>query len=345
MTRYSALALALNALTGQRRWTPAWRAAAPKPAYDVVIVGGGGHGLATAYYLAKEHGITNVAVLEKGWLGGGNVGRNTTIVRSNYLLPGNARFYEHSHEALGGAVARPQLQRDVLASAACINLAHPPAQLDAFARRGNAMRSHGVDAELIDRDAVAPSRSRPRVSTNTRFPILGGLLQPRGGTARHDAVAWGYARAADRRGVDIVENCEVTGFVREDGRDRRRRDDAGDRRAARSASPLPGSSSEVAAHGRARPPADREPRPAGVRVRAAEAACSTRSSPSAPATSTSRQSDKGGLVFGGDLDGYNSYAQRGNLPIVEHVSGGGGDDDSRSSSASGCCATGAASWT
>src|ERR1700744_1387879 len=214
--RYSAFTLLANALTGHRRWTPAWRDAAPRAHYDVIIVGGGGHGLATAYYLAKEHGVTNVAVLEKGWIGSGNAGRNTTIIRSNYLLPGNEPFYEWSMKLWEG------LEQDLnytamVSQRGVLNLYHSDAQRDAFARRGNAMRLHGVDAELLDRDGVR--KLAPFLDfENARFPIQGGLLQRRGGTVRHDAVAWGYARAASERGVDIVQNCEATGFRIERGK-------------------------------------------------------------------------------------------------------------------------------
>jgi sarcosine oxidase subunit beta len=213
--RYSALSILANALTGNRTWKPVWREPEPKPAYDVVIVGGGGHGLATAHYLTKEHGITNVAVIEKGYLGSGNVGRNTTIVRSNYLLPGNVPFYEWSMKLWEG------LEQDInynamVSQRGVLNLFHSDPQRDAYARRGNAMHLNGIDAELLDREAVR--RMVPFADfDNARFPIQGGLLQRRGGTVRHDAVAWGYARAADQRGVDIIQNCAVTGIRIKDG--------------------------------------------------------------------------------------------------------------------------------
>jgi heterotetrameric sarcosine oxidase beta subunit len=202
---YSGWTLAWNALSGHKNWRPAWRDASPKASYDVVIIGGGGHGLATAHYLAKEHGITNVAVLEKNWIGSGNAGRNTTIIRSNYLLPGNERFYEWSMKLWEG-LEQDLNYNTMVSQRGIINVYHSDTQRDAYARRGNAMRLHGAGGELLNREqlrALLPYLDYD----NARFPIHGGLMQRRAGTARHDAVVWGYARAASDRGVDIVQNC------------------------------------------------------------------------------------------------------------------------------------------
>src|SRR5471030_2895654 len=213
--RYSAFSIFLQGLRGNRQWSRAWRAPEPKPRYDVVIIGGGGHGLSTAYYLSRRFGVRNVAVIEKGWLGSGNVGRNTTIIRSNYELQGNTAFYEWSMKLWEG------LEQDLnynamVSQRGVLNLYHTDAQRDAHVRRGNAMRMHGVAAELLD--AAAVRRMLPFLDfDNARFPIRGGLLQRRGGTARHDAVVWGFARGADARGVDIVQTCEVLGIDVRDG--------------------------------------------------------------------------------------------------------------------------------
>jgi sarcosine oxidase subunit beta len=214
--RFSGLKVLKEGLTGNKGWGPHWRDPEPKPEYDIVIIGGGGHGLSTAYYLAKEHGLTNVAVLEKGYLGGGNVGRNTTIVRANYFLPGNSEFYSHSLKLWEGLEA--DLNYNVMHSQrGLINLFHSDGQRDAFVRRGNAMINQGDDAILLDRESVR--QHLPYLDfDNGRFPIYGGLFHPRGGTARHDAVAWGYARGASDRGVDLIQNCEVTGIDIEGGK-------------------------------------------------------------------------------------------------------------------------------
>ena len=317
--RYSALALIRQALNGNRDWPRVWRDPEPKPAYEVVIVGAGGHGLATAYYLAREFGITDVAVLEKGWIGSGNVGRNTTIVRSNYMLPGNEAFYEFSMKLWEG------LEQDLnynamVSQRGILNLCHSDPQRDAYARRGNAMRLHGADAELLDREGVR--RLCPFLNfDDARFPITGGLLQRRGGTVRHDAVAWGYARGADSRGVDILQNCEVTGFLMEDGRCSGVETARGPIRAKKVGVAVAGSSSRVMAKAGLRLP---------IESHVLQAFVSEGLKPVIPGVITFgaghfyvSQSDKGGLVFGGDIDGYNSYAQRGNLPTVEDVCEGG----------------------
>ncbi|HLN09245.1 MAG TPA: sarcosine oxidase subunit beta family protein [Xanthobacteraceae bacterium] len=317
--RYSALSLALNAIVGHRTWTPAWRDAAPRAAYQVIVIGGGGHGLATAYYLAREHGITDVAVLEKSWIGSGNAGRNTTIIRSNYLLDGNIPFYEWSMKLWEG-LERELNFNTMVSQRGVLNLYHSDAQRDAFARRGNAMRLNGADAALLDRDqvrALAPYLD----FDGARFPIRGGLLQRRGGTARHDAVVWGYARGADRRGVDIVQNCEVTGLRIAGGRVTGVETTRGAIGARKVAIAVAGSSSRVAAMAGLRLP---------IESHVMQAFVSEGVKPLIDQVITFgaghfyiSQSDKGGLVFGGDIDGYNSYAQRGNLPTVEDVCEGG----------------------
>ena len=313
--RYSIFSLLSQALQGHKGWTPAWRDPAPKPEYDVIIIGGGGHGLATAHYLASRHGITNVAVLEKGYLGSGNVGRNTTIIRSNYLLPGNTPFYELSMKLWEG------LEQDLnynamVSQRGVLNLYHSDAQRDAFARRGNAMRLAGVDAELLGTEQVRAML--PYLDfDNARFPIQGGLLQRRGGSARHDAVAWGFARAADSRGVDMIQNCEVTGITMSGGRAVGVETSRGPIRAKKIAMAVAGNSSRVAAMAGLRLP---------IETHVLQAFVSEGLKPLIDCVVTFgaghfyiSQSDKGGLVFGGDIDGYNSYAQRGNLPVIEDV--------------------------
>ncbi|MES2290313.1 MAG: sarcosine oxidase subunit beta family protein [Pseudomonadota bacterium] len=314
--RYSFLSLARHALTRHRDWAPAWRDAAPRDRYDIIVIGGGGHGLATAYYLAKIFGEKSVAVLEKGWIGGGNAGRNTTIIRSNYLLPGNIPFYEHSLKLWEG------LEQDLnynamVSQRGILNLCHSDEQLDAYERRGNAMRLHGVDADLLDANAV-----RAMVPfldfDNARFPIFGGLLQKRAGTARHDAVVWGFARAASNLGVDVIQNCEVQGINRDaQGHVTGVETSRGRIGAGKIGMAVAGNSSRVAALADLRLP---------IESHVLQAFVSEGLKPVIPGVITFgaghfyiSQSDKGGLVFGGDLDGYKSYAQRGNLPIVEDV--------------------------
>ncbi len=312
---FSAFRILKEGLTGNRGWTPHWRDPEPKAQYDIVIVGGGGHGLSTAYYLAREFGLTNVAVLEKGWLASGNVARNTTIVRSNYMLPGNEPFYEFSLKLWEG------LEQDfnynaMMSQRGIVNLYHSDGQRDAFARRGNAMHLAGAGAVLLDRDGIRDLCPFLNFD-NSRFPILGGLWQPRGGTARHDAVAWGYARGADRRGIDIIQNCEVTGFRIENGRCLGVETTRGPIRAKKVGVCVAGSSGRVMAMAGMRLP---------IESQVLQAFVTEGLKPIIPGVVTFgvghfyiSQSDKGGLVFGGDLDGYNTYAQRGNLQLVNDV--------------------------
>ncbi|MEL7461516.1 MAG: sarcosine oxidase subunit beta family protein [Pseudomonadota bacterium] len=312
--RYSGLRLIKDTLFGAPP-EPVWRDPEPKADYDIVIIGGGGHGLSTAYYLAKNHGLTNIAVLEKGYLGGGNVGRNTTIIRANYFLPGNSEFYSHSLKLWEG------LEQDLnynamVSQRGLINLFHSDGQRDAFARRGNAMLAQGDDAELLDRAGVA--RHLPWLDfDNHRYPVYGGLLHRRGGTARHDAVAWGYARGADRRGVDLIQGCEVTGISVDGGRVTGVETSRGAIRAKKVAMVTAGRSGQVAAMAGMRLPIESHVLQAFVTEGLKP--CIDHVISFGMGHFYISQSDKGGLVFGGDLDFYASYAARGNLPMAEHV--------------------------
>jgi len=313
--RYSGWQVIKQGLSGNRGWKPAWRDLAPKAEYDVVIIGGGGHGLATAYYLAKEHGLTNIAVLERGYLGGGNVGRNTTIVRANYGLEGNSQFYSHSLKLWEGL--EQDLNYNVMHSQrGIVNLFHSDGQRDAYARRANMMISQGDDAILLDRDGCR--KLMPFLDYDqTRFPIFGGLYHKRGGTARHDAVAWGYARGADQRGVDLIQKCEVTGIDVENGKVVGVQTTRGAIRAKKVAMCAAGRSGQVAAMAGMRLP---------IESTVLQAFVTEGLKPIIDNVITYgmghfyiSQSDKGGLVFGGDIDFYASYAARGNLPTAEHV--------------------------
>jgi sarcosine oxidase subunit beta len=312
--RYSFLSLARHALTGHRGWTPAWRKAAPRPHYDVVIIGGGGHGLATAYYLAKEHGIRNVAVLEKGPIGLGNTGRNTTIIRSNYLWDDSARIYEHSLRLWEGLSA--ELNFNVMLSQrGVLNLAHSEADCREGRRRVNANRLNGIDAEWLDAAEVQDFCPILNIAEDARYPVLGATLQRRGGVARHDAVAWGFARAADARGVDIIENCEVTAIRSAQGAVVGVETSRGAIATEKIAISAAGHNSVVAAMAGVRLPLQSHPLQALV------------SEPIKPVLDCVvmsgavhvyvSQSDKGELVMGAGIDAYNSYAQRGSFHVIE----------------------------
>ncbi|WP_299874135.1 sarcosine oxidase subunit beta family protein [uncultured Sulfitobacter sp.] len=313
--RFSGLRILREGLSGNKGWTGHWRDPEPKAEYDAIIIGGGGHGLSTAYYLARNHGMRNIAVLEKGYLGGGNIGRNTTIVRANYFLEGNSQFYSHSLKLWEGL--EEELNYNVMMSQrGVLMLCHSDGQRDAFARRGNAMLAQGDDAELLDTEGVR--RLLPYLDfENTRFPIYGGLLHGRGGSARHDAVAWGYARGADQLGVDLIQQCEVTGIDIENGRVTGVQTTRGAIRAKKVGIVVAGRSSQVAAMAGMRLPIESHVLQAFVTEGLKPVIDHVVSFGMGHFYIS--QSDKGGLVFGGDLDFYASYAQRGNLPMKEHV--------------------------
>ncbi|MES0169894.1 sarcosine oxidase subunit beta family protein [Mesorhizobium sp. M0027] len=317
---FSALRVIRETLTGHKGWLPLWRNPELQSVYDYVIVGGGGHGLATAYYLANAFKQSRIAVLEKGWLGSGNIGRNTTIIRSNYLLPGNEPFYEFSMK-LWENLEQEFNFNAMISQRGVVNLFHTDGQRDAYRRRGNAAILAGADAELLERDALRAMIPFLNFD-NARFPVKGGLLQRRGGTARHDGVAWGYARGADRAGVDLIQNCEVTGFRIENGQVKGVETSRGTIGAKKVGVAVAGSTSRVMAQaGMGQLP---------IESHVLQAFVSEGLKPTISGVITFgaghfyiSQSDKGGLVFGGDIDGYNSYAQRGNLPTIEDVAEGG----------------------
>lgn len=320
MTRhYSAYSLFKEGLNGQAGWEKAWEDRAPKPSYDAIIVGGGGHGLATAYYLAKNHGVTNVAVIEKGWVGGGNTGRNTTVVRSNYFFPESAALYEMSLK-LYEDLSRDLNYNIMLSQRGMLVLSHSEADMEMSARVVNAMQINGIDAELFGVEDVRRVAPLLNFSPEARYPICGGVWQGRGGTARHDAVAWGYTRAANRLGIDIIQNCQVESFIVEGGRCRGVRSSRGEIRSDRVGLAVAGHSSHLAEIAGFRLP---------ITSYALQACVSEPIKPAldtvvlSPSTGTYvSQSDKGEMVIGGGLDRIPSYGQRGNLPTLETVISG-----------------------
>ena len=319
VTRFSAWNVIKNGFTGQKGWSRQWRDPQPKSYYDIIIVGGGLHGLATAYYLAKNFNLKKIAVLEKGWIGGGNAGRNTTIIRSNYMLKGNREFYEHSLR-LWENLSHELNYNVMFSQRSHISLYHTASALDAAARRYNIMRQSGSDAEIWSRNEIKNKIPHLNYADDARFPIYGALVQRRAGTARHDAVAWGYARAADMLGVDIIQQCEVTSIKRKAQKVSSLHTSRGQIKTGKVAFAVAGNTSrlwQMAELGNL--PIESHKLQAFV------------TEPIKPlldhvvvfgvggAHFYISQSDKGGMVFGGDIDWYKSYAQKGNLPIVQDV--------------------------
>jgi len=316
--RYSIFSLARNALSHHNNWERNWRNPEPKPQYDAIIIGGGGHGLATAYYLAKEHKLTNIAVLEKGWLGGGNTGRNTTIVRANYLQDESTGIYAHALKLW------PELSKELnynvmFSPRGVMHMAHTEGDLKEIARRHNANRLQGVTLEFLSPEQVKQFCPIINISPNVRYPVLGASLQRNAGVARHDAVAWGYARGADAYGVDIIQNCEVTGFHIANGEIQGVKTTRGDINSKKVGCVTSGHSSVLADMAGLRLPIESHPLQALV------------SEPLKPIMDTVlmsntvhvylSQSDKGELVIGAGADLYNSYAQRGAFNVIEHQMG------------------------
>jgi len=312
--RYSIFSLARNAVSYHQDWSEAWRSPEPAPSYDVIVVGGGGHGLATAYYLAAEHNVGRIAVLEKGWIGGGNTGRNTTIVRSNYLWDEAAHLYEKSLKLWEGL--SQELNFNVMFSQrGVMNLGHTLQDMRDIYRRSNANRLNGIDSEILTPAEIKAKVPAMNVSSEARYPVLGASFQPRGGVARHDAVAWGFARAADARGVDIIQNCEVTGIRRQNGAVCGVETSRGYIGAKKVAVVVAGHASVLADMAELRFPVESHPLQALV------------SEPLKPVLDTVimsnavhgyvSQSDKGELVIGAGIDAYTGYGQRGSFSIIE----------------------------
>ncbi|MBI1383895.1 MAG: sarcosine oxidase subunit beta family protein [Rhizobiales bacterium] len=316
MSDYSFWKLLRQGIAGHHGWRPAWRDPSPKPSYDAVIIGGGGHGCATAYYLARQHGMTNIAIIEKGWIGGGNAGRNTTIIRSNYLYDESAAIYDHAMQLWKG-LGRELNYNIMMSHRGVLNLAHDDGEMRTLKRRVEANRLNGVDAEWLDAKQVKEFCPIINISPDIRFPVLGATLQRSGGVNRHDAVVWGYARKADAMGVDIIQNCEVTGIKVEAGRVVGLTTTKGDIRTPKIASVAAGHTSVIARMVDLRLPIESHPlqalvsepikpvNPCVVMSNAVHAYCS--------------QSDKGELVIGAGIDHQISYTQRGGFDLIEET--------------------------
>lgn len=317
MSKYSAWSLLKEGLTGHKGWQPAWRdTETPKAAYDAVVIGGGGHGTATAYYLAKEHGMTNIAIIEKGWIGGGNAGRNTTIIRSNYLYDESAAIYGHAMN-LWTDLGRELNFNIMMSHRGVLNLAHDDGEMRQLKRRVEANRLNGVDSEWLDAKQVKEFCPIINISQDIRYPVLGATLQRSGGVNRHDAVVWGFARQASDMGVDIIQNCEVTGIKVVGGEVVGLTTTRGEIKTPKIASVAAGHSSVVAAMAGVRLPIESHPlqalvsepvkpiNPCVVMSNAVHAYCS--------------QSDKGELVIGAGIDPHISYTQRGGFDLIEET--------------------------
>jgi sarcosine oxidase subunit beta len=314
--KYSIFSLLRNARSYHQDWQRAWRSPEPKKSYDAIIIGGGGHGLATAYYLAAVHRMTNIAVVEKGWLGGGNTGRNTTIIRSNYMWDESAAIYDHALKLWEGLTQDLNFNL-MFSQRGVLTIAHSWHELREMSRRVHAIRLNGIDSDVLNPDQIKKLVPMINIDPSIRYPVMGGFLQRRGGTARHDAVAWGYARAADDLGVDIIQNCEVTGLRRKGNRIEGVETTKGFIKAPKVGCVVAGHCSVLGAMADVRLPIASRPLQALV------------SEPIKPELDTVimsnavhmyiSQSDKGEMVLGAGVDKYNSYAQRGSFPVPEHM--------------------------